>query len=223
MKHNILLVLAFFSFSALFAQQLEYTVTPVIVNGVTSADFEGVGHSTIKNTADTQRDFSWSMNVLDMEDSWDVALCDKNLCHDVVVTTEQFFLEADSAGRMDVHAYTNFRDGYAIIEVVVTDMADATLQASNIYYFNADPTSTQEVKSQAIKVYPNPSNGLFSVKGEKGIARVEVFSLAGTKVSSFTYGDGQWYDISDMPRGTYLVRLVDRSGQQLVTKLMNKL
>ncbi|MEL7220084.1 MAG: T9SS type A sorting domain-containing protein [Bacteroidota bacterium] len=224
MKQNILLVLALFSFSVLSAQQMEFTVSPVIVNGITADDFEGVGYSLLHNSASETRDFRWNMTVLETDGGWTAALCDKNLCHDVSVTSEEFFLEADSSGRMDVHAYTGFRDGSAVVEIVVTDIADETQQASNIYYFNTDPTNTKEVTTLPIKVYPNPSNGLFAIKGsDSDIAQVEVFSLAGTRVKSFTYGDGQWYDISDLPRGTYLVRLVDRNAQQLVTKLMNKL
>ena len=188
MKQNILLILALVSFTVLSAQQMEFSVSPVIVNGVSESDFEGVGYSTVLNSADITRDFRWNMNVLEVDGGWQVALCDKNLCHDVVVTTEEFFLEADSSGRMDVHAYTGFREGSAVVEVMVTDIADETQQISNLYYFNSDPTNTKEVTTLPIKVYPNPSNGLFAIKGSNnnGIALVEVFSLAGTRVKSFT-------------------------------------
>ena len=122
-----------------------------------------------------------------------------------------------------MHAYPRSTDGSAVVEITVTDAADDQQTISNLYYFNTSPSSTTEASRQTIKVYPNPSNGLFSVKGGKQIASVQVFSLTGRQVKSFTFNDGQWYDISDLPTGTYLVRMVDRDAQQLVTKLMNKL
>jgi len=223
MKLNILLLFMCFSFGSLLGQDLSYDVSPVIVNNITADRFEGVGYANLTNNTNADRTIRWTRNVIEMTDTWTSAICDKIQCYSSTVSTEEFLLESDSTGRMDVHAYPNMTEGSAIIELVAQDVDDATVQSSNLYYFNADPTSTQEIKTVSVKVYPNPSNGLFAIKGGKGVAQVEVFSLAGTRVKSFTYGDGQWYDISDLPRGTYLVRLVDRNAQQLVTKLMNKL
>lgn len=224
MKQNILL-LFFLSLGStmLIAQNIEFDVSPVVVTDIAADDFEGVAHSIVTNTGDAQRSFTWVRNIVEKTDEWAVAVCDNVQCYSPPVGTEDFVLGANTGGTMDVHAYPNSVDGSAVVEIVVTDNDDASLTMSNLYYFNTEPSSTTEASLQTIKVYPNPSNGLFSVKGGKQIASVQVFSLTGRQVKSFTYNDGQWYDISNLPAGTYLVRLVDRDAQQLVTKLINKL
>ncbi|WP_020535988.1 T9SS type A sorting domain-containing protein [Lewinella cohaerens] len=224
MKQNILLLLALcLTSSIVVAQNIEFSETPVIVSNIAASDFEGIAHSTVTNTADASRNFTWVRNVLEITDGWQTAVCDNVQCYFPTVGTENFVLDANTAGTMDIHAYPNGVDGSAVVEIVVTDSDDSSLTMSNLYYFNTGPSSTTEASRQTIKVYPNPSNGLFSVKGNKQIANVEVFSLTGRRVKSFNYNDGQWYDISDLPTGTYLVRLIDRDSQQLVTKLINKL
>jgi hypothetical protein len=224
MKKNILLFL-FLGFTAQFlsAQEMAFTVSPVIVDEVRSTDFEGVGYSTIINMGDSERSFTWTSNAVEITPEWAFAICDKNLCYEPIITTETFTLEADSAGRMDVHAYPQGVNGSAVVELTVVDSDNDQLTVSNLYYFNTGPSSTTEASRQRIKVYPNPSNGLFSIKGAKQIASVEILSLTGRQVKSFRYNDGQWYDISNLPKGTYLVRLIDRDAQQVVTKLINKL
>ena len=224
MKQNILLLLALcLTSSIVVAQNIEFSESPVIVSNIAASDFEGIAHSTVTNTADVSRDFTWVRNVVETTEEWKTAVCDNVQCYFPTVGTANFTIAANSSSTMDVHAYPNQVDGSAVIEITVTDVADDQLTLSNLYYFNTSPSSTTEASRQTIKVYPNPSNGLFSVKGNKQIASVEVFSLTGRKVKSFTYNDGQWYDISNLPTGTYLVRLIDRDAQQLVTKLINKL
>ena len=224
MKQNILFVLALLlGTTVVVAQNLEFNESPVIVTGIESTDFEGVGYSILTNTADTARGFVWTRNIVEKTETWSIAICDNIQCYAPATATSNFTITANGTSPMDVHAYPNQTDGSAVVEITVTDAADNQQTISNLYYFNTSPSSTTQASRQTIKVYPNPSNGLFSVKGGKQIASVQVFSLTGRQVKAFTYNDGQWYDISDLPTGTYLVRLVDRDAQQLVTKLMNKL
>ncbi|MEL6969530.1 MAG: T9SS type A sorting domain-containing protein [Bacteroidota bacterium] len=223
MKQNILLLFSLLLTFGLAAQNLEFSTSPVVVSDLPSSEFEGVGYATIVNTADTERNLTWERNVIEKTEAWGTAVCDNVQCYFPNVDTADFMLAPNSDGTMDVHAYPGGVDGSAVVEVIVTDRDDASLSVSNVYYFNADPSSTVDVTRQQIKVYPNPSTGLFSVKAGKQLATVQVFSLTGQQVKNFTYNDGQWYDISDLPKGTYVVRLIDRDAQQLVTKLMHKL
>ncbi len=223
MKQNILLLFSFFLIGSLSAQTLEFNVGPVIVTDLAAGDFEGIAYSTLNNTGDTDRNLTWTRNVIEKTTEWWTAVCDNQQCHGPAVADNDIVLTAGEEGTMDVHAYPNSTDGSAVVELIVTDQDDPNVSISNLYYFNTEPSSTTSVSQQQVKVYPNPSNGLFSVKAGKQLATVQVFSLTGQIVKSFTYNDGQWYDITDLPKGTYLVRLVDRDAQQLVTKLMHKL
>ncbi len=223
MKQNLLLIFSILFFGQLSAQNLEFDVSPVITGTVNASDFEGIGHSVITNTAATARSLKWTRSIVEMTEGWNVAVCDKNQCYIPTVTTREFNLEPSEGGTMDVHVYPNGISGSAIIEVLIEDVNDTNLFLSNLYYFNTEPTSTTELNRQIIKVYPNPSNGLFTVKGDKKIGSLDVYSLTGRKVAAFTYGQGQWYNIATLPKGTYLIRLIDRDGQQLVTKLINKM
>lgn len=224
MKQYLLSFSFLFAF-ALVVQAQDFSIEPttIAVSNVMASDVEGVGYATLTNNLPVTKNVTWTYNVVEKTEGWDVAVCDINQCYLPTTTSASLSLGPNAASNIDVHAYPNSNEGAAVVEIVIADDANANNTTSALYYFNNEPSSTNNIGRQSIKVYPNPSNGLFSVKGFKQIGQVEVFSLTGRQVRSFNYGTGQWYDISDLPKGTYLVRLLDRSGQQLVTKVMNKL
>lgn len=223
MKQILLSIIVLVLGTALAAQGLSFTPSPVVVNGVLSTEFESIGHSQISNGSSEAKNLRWTRNVLEITPGWLNAFCDKNQCYPPVVGGADFTLEPAERGTMDVHVYPSGIEGSAVIEIVVVDLADTNSTAVGLYYFNTSPSSTDEPTAVRVKVYPNPSDGLFTIKGDKQISEVQIFSLTGQMVRSFRHNDGQWYNITDLPKGTYLVRLTDRSGQQLTTKLMNKM
>jgi hypothetical protein len=62
------------------------------------------------------------------------------------------------------------------------------------------------------KVYPNPSSGKYSleVNSDETNAKVEIFSMHGDKVSTFTIDNGTIhpFSLSDHPAGIYYLRLI---------------
>jgi Secretion system C-terminal sorting domain len=78
-------------------------------------------------------------------------------------------------------------------------------------------------KGGDISVFPNPATEFIQVRDQSGNAQtVDVYTLVGRKVRSFEYNDGQQYGVSDLPRGLYLVQVVDRSGNVITTQKINK-
>jgi len=223
MKQNLLLILSILFFGQLGAQNIEISPSPIIISDVDISAINVKAHCRITNTADTTRSFRWNRVIVEMTEGWNVAVCDTNQCYVPTVETEMFSLAGGQEGPLIVYAYPNGIEGGAIVEVIVTDKGNESLSVSNLYYFNALPSSTIDLSKNSIKVYPNPSNGLFTIKGDKQIGRLDVYSLTGRKVAAFTYGHEQWYNISNLPKGIYLVRLIDRDGQQMITKLINKM
>lgn len=59
-----------------------------------------------------------------------------------------------------------------------------------------------------VQVYPNPSEGVFTVNGVADNAEVAVYSLAGQHVSK-TIVQNETFDLSNLPIGTYLLIFAD--------------
>lgn len=69
-----------------------------------------------------------------------------------------------------------------------------------------------------LSVFPNPATDYFKVSENNWVQTIAVYNLAGRKVSTFTYGDDLKYDVSDLPKGMYLIQMLDFHGQILSTR-----
>ena len=72
--------------------------------------------------------------------------------------------------------------------------------------------------SDEIQLYPNPTNGNFTVKGAN-IAKVEVYNLVGQKVQE-AEGQVVTLDATNWDKGIYLVNITDRNGAAVTKKLV---
>jgi len=224
MKKCLLLFGLFLTAQSFFAQSVTMVINPnpVVENGVAPGDFEGVGYANVSHDGTDTIQVRWTRKVISITEGWQSAICDKNQCFFPSVSSQPFDFLAGEAARLDVHVYPNGIAGAAVIEVTLVNMADTTQSVTGVYYFNQTPSGTTDVNFDAVKVYPNPTQGLFTISEVDEVARVDVFDLTGRTIKQFQYGDGQWYSISDLPQGSYLLRLLGSDGQTLVTRLMNK-
>jgi hypothetical protein len=63
-----------------------------------------------------------------------------------------------------------------------------------------------------LKIYPNPSDGLFRIRSESVTEQLEVYDLMGNKIFSSTPSmTKNTIDLSQFPDGIYLVRI--RNGK----------
>ena len=86
------------------------------------------------------------------------------------------------------------------------------------YYVNH--TSVAEHQHNAFNIYPNPTDGIFTVKGSK-IAKVEVYNIVGQKVYA-QEGQVVNIDASRWLKGLYMVNILDQNGNVETKKLMLK-
>ncbi len=73
-------------------------------------------------------------------------------------------------------------------------------------------TSVQKVLTDNIKVYPNPASLLIRVEGASGIA--ELYNLVGEKMFTQDLSKGNSIDVSDMPKGIYILLIKNSSGKK---------
>jgi hypothetical protein len=227
MKRNILFILITFFSVATASAQLSLT-EDVIISEVNDGDTDIAGYSKVVNESGSTKTYTWTRNVVSIESGWTSAICDKNQCYLTTTNSMDFEMVSEEEGDMIVHVYPpnggeNASQGSAVIEVNVVEADNSSQSVTGIYYFNASPNNTTTVEKQVVRVYPNPSRGLFSVQ-DNGVAnRVAIYNVAGRQVKLFDASANDQFDIRDLPKGTYFVQLISKSGEIFSTKLLNKI
>jgi hypothetical protein len=80
-----------------------------------------------------------------------------------------------------------------------------------------DPTAISENSDeQEIKVYPNPTSGRVLVEGDN-LMRISIFNLMGQELKHLeVQGTSSSLDLTDMPDGTYFIKVVSESGNNTI-------
>lgn len=206
--------------------QLSLDPVQVVVPEVSPDSAQVIGYGRVKNEANETRTYRWVRTVRALTDGWETAVCDTNLCYLPHIDSMEFELSAQLEANLNVYVYPNGNTGSAVVDLLVKDVNNPEHTASATYYFNEQPSSTTSNRKQLlrqVRVYPNPTSSTFQLTDNELTRQVAVFNLVGRQVLSFTYSPGDEYNISQLPRGTYLVQLQDQQGRSLVTKVINKL
>jgi 1,4-alpha-glucan branching enzyme len=79
----------------------------------------------------------------------------------------------------------------------------------------------EEFTTEAIALYPNPASDRFTLN--IGTAKVEIYSVTGQLVKTFK-GEAPYrlYDVADMAKGMYLVKITDTENRNATRKLIKE-
>jgi hypothetical protein len=97
-----------------------------------------------------------------------------------------------------------------MIKITASFASDPEISASDsALLIYKDPLNTISFSEKEIHVYPNPASDFLSLEGIMD-ASLEIFSLSGTMVSSIErYTSKQLIPIAYLPKGMYIIRIVD--------------
>tara|TARA_R110002072_G_scaffold249400_2_gene408326 strand:- start:23 stop:811 length:789 start_codon:yes stop_codon:yes gene_type:complete len=90
-----------------------------------------------------------------------------------------------------------------------------------IYGNQASTLNTNDFETNLyLTVHPNPVKNTFSIN--KNVSDLKVFDLTGKLVKEFKgdYSKGDPFDISNLSRSLYILKITNNSGQQQATKLV---
>ena len=83
--------------------------------------------------------------------------------------------------------------------------------------------SAQSTAKGGIAVFPNPATEYITVSESiEGIQEVAIYNLVGKRVKEFEYVRGEQYSVADLPKGMYLVQLIDRNKRTVKTQKVDK-
>lgn len=81
----------------------------------------------------------------------------------------------------------------------------------------------QNVSKPDLSVFPNPAIDYICVQDNNDlVGHLAVVSMTGRRVKEFEFSKGEHYSIVDLPKGMYLVQILDRNKQVLTTQKLNK-
>lgn len=204
--------------------QLAINPNPVYVDGITSAMVDVVGYADFENNTEFTGNFTWQRTVIEISEGWESAVCDPIQCYLTGANTASFNLSAGESGDMDVHVYPNGFDGAAIIEVEVYETANPENTTTGTYYFNQGTDGVAEKFSEAIKVYPNPTQDWISIENaENNVISADLFNVTGKLMSSSTVNGNQRISIQELPAGNYILKMMDVDGNIVSTNHLVKL
>jgi hypothetical protein len=70
--------------------------------------------------------------------------------------------------------------------------------------------------NNALKLYPNPSNGLIQVEHSEGIAQWNIINLQGQLVAQ---GNGNALSAEEMPAGIYFLKVTLLNQEEINTRI----
>jgi len=109
-------------------------------------------------------------------------------------------------------------------EIDVAGNIEGNWASLGTHLCNCDPASSvNEVTKANISIFPNPSNGTFTIKGMDGISSIEVLNSLGQTVQTIDSNINSIVKIDLSNRkGVYFVKLTDNSGDLITKKVIIK-
>jgi hypothetical protein len=83
----------------------------------------------------------------------------------------------------------------------------ATNGLSKITGINTGAALGNQNQTQSIRIYPNPSTGIFNITGYNGIVSLKVLDVFGKEVLSKTMNLPAAVDLSKQSKGVYLISI----------------
>ena len=213
-------------FTLSLAAQVTLTLTPQSVQlDVDPLQFETVAHSWLTNTSDEMKTFRWVRIVESITTGWESAICDMNACYSTTVdstdSNTDVILAAGDSTVIDVHIRPGGLEGSAHVKVAIKEVGSLENRIEGNYHFNQTSSSSEVVRSD-LKLFPNPSSEYFQLTDYDKIDKIILYNLVGRELRSFNAYPGAKFDVEDLTRGMYLVRLVDERRRVVKTLRLNK-
>lgn len=174
----------------------------------------------------------WERTVNDLpEPTWESLVCIGELCYDGSVSSDNFaeVLKAGDSNSISCYIENDGTgSGIASVRIDIFDPNDsATTNTFLEVQWEAWAVSTEDVSGPTVSLYPNPSHHTLSVDHRylSDLASICVVDMQGRLVLNHrvhAQADVTFLPVSSLAAGQYVVQLVDRNGNSLTEKLVQK-
>lgn len=222
MKRPLLILTLFLAWFAAYAQ---FNVQPSTSNvNFDPAEFDVHADATMTYTGSVPMALRWDIVNITGPKEWMVYTCLGNACYAPGQLSGMQEIQPNEQMIIQAHIFPQGGCGNGSYEITFTDTLTSQVVATAYFTFQCSATSIS-IPGNGLKagaIYPNPAVTWFSLGETPGASRLEIFNMIGKQVAQFPYQFSGRYDISALPGGMYLVRVIDNQGKVLTTKRMSK-
>lgn len=219
MKH-FLTILGIFLHLALFSQ-ISLSTNPA-VKTLDLGEFFNKAVTTVKNNSNSKVTYVWVASAVTSPSSWIFQVCDLNLCYLPHILTQEFEMEAGQEAEFYIQvSHNNFR-GDGEYKVKFTNKNNPADTITGTFIFTSS-VSTRDVSfGENIKIQPNPANQYFQISDTRQIGKVQVLNMVGGVVKTYYAQNTDQFDISDLPSGMYMVKMIHKNSNKVKTLRLRK-
>ncbi|GLR17760.1 T9SS type A sorting domain-containing protein [Portibacter lacus] len=223
---NFLQIIFFLALCTFGYGQISYSPNPIDVTADKSTeniqiDFE------LKNEGTDTVFLAWKLEVVEQPSVWQYYVCDTENCYnfnqDVSSTARPNIIPPGQTIIVMFHTLPTDSEGSASYKINFFDLEHAdSINVDVPISVNTITSSTANFDVKGLSVFPNPTSDFFRVNTGSLVDHIDVVTVVGKKVGSFKAQQGGFYDITDLSKGIYYVRLLDAKGDSIKVMKLRK-
>ncbi len=132
---------------------------------------------------------------------------------------DEYKMIATSEGNKGRFDFTKNVEGQSVAVWTESRGSASHAYAQNII-IEDETAGINDLNTQIFSIYPNPTTGIVNIQSKEAIEKVEVYALNGQKLKQFH--NTKSLNVSDLNKGTYLIKLYSKSGGSKTVKLIKK-
>lgn len=223
MKRLLLLAVTLLSIGAASAQ---FSLQPVLSSTNFSQEaFDIHADATLTYTGGTPLTLRWNITNMSIPKEWNFYVCLGANCYIPGQTTGLHTIQPGEQMPIQAHVMPGGMCATGGYNVTFTDTTTNQQVAIGAFLYQCSTSSVDDspnTSRSGAAIFPNPATTWFAVGEVNNASRIEIFNMIGKQVGQFAYQASGRYDISGLPSGMYLVRILDGSGRLLITRRLSK-
>jgi hypothetical protein len=89
--------------------------------------------------------------------------------------------------------------------------------------YNSASSFSSNIEGVKITIYPNPATDYIQIQDKDNVVSTMIlYNLAGRRIKSFTPEAGSTLDVSELPKGMYLMQFLDKKNKLVSTQRLSK-
>ncbi len=227
---NKTILITLFLLTAILAQaQSSFHVSNDYASKQGRIDREVAPAIVLRNLTGKTLDMRWEVKKTNLSQGWQAVVCDHQ-CYTALVSKKGFVLKPNEVLHdFKVSFRPNGKEGMGNLELLIYDVNNRKGTEQRVT-FSASAQSTHASfnsfpkESNAPKIYPNPAIEYIQLKDDfSRVKLIEIYNVVGRKMQKITVNhSNEKYDISRLPRGIYMIRMLDSKGHIVRTQRISK-